>query len=103
MNPVSDTDFAAQMAQFTALQTDQTMQGNMASLQANTLLGQTVQVQPGSGSPVTGVVSSVTYEAGVPSLIVNGGSYSLSQIMSVLPPSAATPGSTSNTSPTQSN
>jgi flagellar basal-body rod modification protein FlgD len=94
MNPVSDTDFAAQMAQFTALQETQTMQGNMAGIQANGLLGQTVQLQPTQGSPITGVVSSVDYSDSTPSLIVDGQPYTLSQVLSVSPTPTDTAGST---------
>jgi len=99
MDPVSDTDFAAQMAQFSALQESQTMQQNMAGIQAAGLLGGTVQVQPGSGSPITGVVSSVQYSAGVPSITVNGQSYQLNQILSVSPTPASTQGPITGTSP----
>jgi flagellar basal-body rod modification protein FlgD len=92
MNPVSNTDFAAQMAQFSALQENQTMQGNMAAIQANALLGQTVILQPTQGSPISGVVSGVQYESGVPYLIVNGQSYTMSQVLSVIPtPPGTTP------------
>jgi flagellar basal-body rod modification protein FlgD len=83
MDPVSDTDFAAQMAQFSALQESQEMQGNMASIQANGMLGQTVQLQPTQGPAVSGVVSGVVYDAGVPSILVNGQSYTLDQVLSV--------------------
>jgi len=102
MNPVSDTDFAAQMAQFTALQETQTMQGNMASIQANALLGQTVQIQPTTGNSVSGEVSAVQYDAGTPSIIVDGQPYSLSQILSVTPTVAATttPAATPTSTPT---
>jgi flagellar basal-body rod modification protein FlgD len=94
MNPVSDTDFAAQMAQFSALQESQTMQGNMAGIQANALLGQTVILQPSQGSPVSGIVSSVQYNSGTPSLIVNGQSYTMSQVLAVAPTSAGTAAAT---------
>jgi flagellar basal-body rod modification protein FlgD len=90
MNPVSNTDFAAQMAQFSTLQTTQTMQTNMAAVQsgltglaANSLLGKTVNLQPTNGLPVTGVVSSVQYQSGTPSIVVNGQAYNLSQVTSV--------------------
>ena len=90
MNPVSNTDFAAQMAQFSTLQTTQTMQGNMAAVQsgltglaANTLLGKTVNLQTTAGQTVTGVVSAVQYQSGTPSLMVNGQAYDLSQVTSV--------------------
>ena len=83
MNPVSDTDFAAQMAQFSALQETQTMQGNMAGIQANALLGSTVQLQSAQGATIAGVVSAVQYAAGTPSIVVNGQPYTLSQVISV--------------------
>jgi flagellar basal-body rod modification protein FlgD len=90
MNPVSNTDFAAQMAQFSTLQTTQTMQTNMAAvqtglagMQANSLLGATVNLQSPNGQIVTGVVSAVQYHSGTPSLMINGQAYDLSQVTSV--------------------
>ena len=90
MNPVSNTDFAAQMAQFSTLQATQTMQTNLAGLessqavlQANSLLGRTVQVQSASGVSASGVVSAVTIQAGTPSIVVNGQPYNLSSVLSV--------------------
>src|ERR1700761_2679198 len=73
LNPQSDTEFAAQLAQFTALQTAQTTQGNIASLQASQLIGATVTVQPSSTTgTVNGVVSGVMMKAGTPYLMVDG-------------------------------
>jgi flagellar basal-body rod modification protein FlgD len=90
MNPVSNTDFAAQMAQFSTLQTTQTMQTNMAAVQtgmtgleANSLLGKNVNLQTTNGQIVTGVVSSVQYQSGTPSVVVNGQAYDLSLVTSV--------------------
>jgi flagellar basal-body rod modification protein FlgD len=90
MNPVSNTDFAAQMAQFSTLQTTQSMQTNLAGLessqavlQANSLLGRTVQVQSAQGATDSGVVSAVGIQAGTPTITVNGQSYGLSAVLSV--------------------
>jgi flagellar basal-body rod modification protein FlgD len=90
MNPVSDTDFAAQMAQFSTLQATQAMQTNLAGLessqavlQANSLLGRTVQVKSASGATTSGVVSAIGIQAGTPSITVNGQSYDLSAVLSV--------------------
>jgi flagellar basal-body rod modification protein FlgD len=90
MNPVSDTDFAAQMAQFSTLQSTQAMQTSLASLdssqamlQANSLLGRTVQVKSASGATSSGVVSAVGIQSGTPSITVNGQSYDLSAVVSV--------------------
>jgi flagellar basal-body rod modification protein FlgD len=102
MNPVSDTDFAAQMAQFSALQESQTMQQNMAGIQAAGLLGGTVTVQPPQGSPITGVVTAVQYTSGVPSIIVNGQSYELSAILSVSPTPSPASGASPAPTPTGS-
>jgi flagellar basal-body rod modification protein FlgD len=90
MNPVSNTDFAAQMAQFSTLQTTQTMQTNMAAVQAGTgvlvadsLLGKTVNLQTSDGQTITGVVSTVQYQSGSPTVTINGQVYNLSQVTSV--------------------
>jgi len=90
MNPVSNTDFAAQMAQFSTLQATQTMQkdlsgvqAGLALIQASSFLGKTVSVQGANGQMVTGTVSAVQYQGTAPSIVVNGQSYDLSQVISV--------------------
>jgi flagellar basal-body rod modification protein FlgD len=100
LNPQSDTAFAAQLAQFSALQQSQTMSGSMQSIQANALIGQTVSVSSATNGAqgATGVVTGVDFSSGSPEILVNGASYSLSQIDSVLPTQTATttPSSTSS-------
>jgi flagellar basal-body rod modification protein FlgD len=95
LNPVSNTDFAAQMAQFSTLQATQTMQTDLAAVQAGlslleagSFLGKTVNVQDSSGQAVTGTVTAVQYQGGSPSVIVNGQSYDVSQVTSVSQPPA---------------
>jgi flagellar basal-body rod modification protein FlgD len=90
LNPVKDTDFLGQMAQFSTLQQTQAMQKDIASLQASqaamqaqSLLGRTVQVQSAHETPVTGVVSAIGMEAGKPSVIVNGQAYDLGEVLMV--------------------
>ncbi len=92
MNPQSNTDFAAQMAQFSALQTSQTTESDIAKLvtsqqatQANSLLGQTVVLQVDKTTTAQGVVSAVDLSAGTPQLVVNGTNYDLSQVITVTP------------------
>jgi flagellar basal-body rod modification protein FlgD len=87
LSPVSDTDMAAQMAQFSALQTAQATDGDMKILQANTLLGRTVAVTATSGAQTSGVVSAVQIQAGTPSVVVNGVTYALNQILAIAPTS----------------
>ena len=90
LNPQNATDFVAQLAQFSSLQSSQTMQSDLASLQANNLLGRTVSVNTTSGSLITGLVSAVQMQSGTPSIVINGQSYDLSQIAAVTPTVAAT-------------
>ena len=50
LNPQSDTEFAAQLAQFSALQQSQDMSQNMSVLQANSMIGESVTVASADGS-----------------------------------------------------
>ena len=92
MNPESNTDFAAQMAQFSALSATQSLVGDVSKLntqqdfsQAAALLGRTVQVQVNGTTTDQGVVTAVQMNSGSPQLLVNGAPYSLSQVLSVAP------------------
>src|ERR1700744_1197563 len=74
LNPQSDTAFAAQLAQFSALQQSQNMAQNMANSQANSLIGRTVSVTDNNDSTQQdmGVVSGVQMVSGQPEILVNG-------------------------------
>jgi flagellar basal-body rod modification protein FlgD len=92
LNPQTDTNFVAQMAQFSALEQSKTMSSDIAGmrsdqqvLQANSLLGRTVTLNPGDGTQTTGQVSSVQMSAGTPSIVVNGKPYDLSMLSSISP------------------
>lgn len=85
LSPVSNTDMAAQMAQFSALQTAQATDGDVKVLQANTLLGRTVTVTDTTGAVNSGQVSAVQFQAGTPQVVVNGLTYALNQITSISP------------------
>ena len=92
LNPQKDTDFIAQMAQFTSLEQTKTMQADIAALrdsqsvlQAATLIGTTVTVQSDKTTTVQGVVSAVTISDGKPKIIVNDKQYDLSQLVQVSP------------------
>ncbi len=82
-NPQKDTEFIAQMAQFSSLEQSKTMQNSIAQLQANSLLGKTVSLRSGSASVVNGTVSDVQIVAGAPQLMVNGIAYEMSQVSNV--------------------
>ncbi|MFO1486965.1 MAG: flagellar hook capping FlgD N-terminal domain-containing protein [Verrucomicrobiota bacterium] len=100
MNPQTDTQMAAQMAQFTSLQQSNTMSANIATmltqqqiLQANSMLGGTVTVQADAKTTATGVVQAVEMTDGAPKIVVDGKSYDLSQVLMLTPtviPEAAT-------------
>jgi flagellar basal-body rod modification protein FlgD len=90
MNPQKDTEFVAQMAQFSALEQSRAMQSDMAGLrteqqvlQANAMIGRTVALQDGAGNIITGVVSGLLVENGTPQMVVNGQPYPLSQLLGV--------------------
>ena len=97
LNPKADTDFAAQMAQFTSLEQTKLMEKNIAGLrdqqellQASSLLGRTVQIQTGKTTSVTGVVSAVQVTEGTPTIVVNGRGYDLSDLLNITPTPAPT-------------
>ena len=95
LNPQKDTEFIAQMAQFSSLEQTKTMQANIAQMQsgqqlaqAQSLLGRTVQISTGTDTSVTGQVQSVQMVNGTPKLEVNGQLYDLSQVAAITNPSA---------------
>lgn len=95
MNPQKDTEFIAQMASFSALEQSKTMQQDMAQLRAGSLLGDTATVKGPKNSTLTGIVESVEFADGKPSLIIGGVPYQMSDVLTVRPtviqpPSTAT-------------
>jgi flagellar basal-body rod modification protein FlgD len=92
LNPQKDTEFIAQMAQFSSLEQAKAMQSDIASLrldqrflQANSLLGRIVTVLDEQGHPVRGTVNAVEFENGVPGISLNAQHFDLDSIVSVEP------------------
>lgn len=93
LNPQSDTEFVSQMAQFSALQENTTMEQDISNLrsqqqlaQANALLGRAVTVQdPSSGMQIKGTVSNVNISQGTPTIVVGSKDYSLDSLLSIAP------------------
>lgn len=81
MKPMDDMEFFSQLSQFSALEQNKAMQANMAVMQANTMLGQEVEVRgEENGDFVTGIVDAVQLSAGTPKLIINGEPYDLASV-----------------------
>lgn len=93
MDPVKDNEFIAQMAQFSALEQSKTMQQDMASLRASTLLGTTVTVEDSAAATgyTTGVVDGILMNGKTPELIINGARYELSAVNTIEPTQAENP------------
>jgi len=92
MNPQSNTDFIAQMAQFSSLQATTSMQTNLSAIssqqqlmQANNLIGRQVTLQAAADQTAQGIVSAVQVLDGTPKITVNGQSFDLSQVLSIQP------------------
>lgn len=98
LDPQKDTEFIAQMTQFSSLEQAKSMQSDMEAmrneqqlLQANELLGRSVRLQDDQGALTAGTVSSIQLEEGTPKLVVNGSLYDLSSLVSVEPATTTTP------------
>lgn len=92
LNPKSDLEMIPQMVSFTELEQSKSMQSDIAQLraeqqllQANSLLGRTVEIQDESKARFTGQVTAVHLEEGTPKLMVNGKRYELGQLVSITP------------------
>ena len=66
-------------ADISALRTEQQL------LQANGLIGRLVNMQSEDGTLVSGIVNGVQVADGTPTLVVNGQTFTLSQVVSVAP------------------
>lgn len=98
LNPEKDSDFIAQMAQFSSLEQAKAMQADMAALraeqqllQASALIGETVQIQLDQNTATAGVVEGVKVDVGVPKLVINGEAYPLEQVLTITPTPVPTP------------
>jgi hypothetical protein len=80
------------------------MAGDMATMQASSLIGSTVSVQSATNSnqETTGVVTAVDMSSGSPEIQVNGQLYALSQILSISPTQTAAATTTGATAPATS-
>ena len=85
MNPKSNTDMAAQMAQFTSLQQASDSSASLNLLKASSLIDRQVLLQVDDKTQAAGVVSGLQMKNGMPQIIVGDRPYDLSQILAVMP------------------
>lgn len=85
--PMDNQAFIAEMAQFQSLSSLQQIQTSTQSTlnasqatEALGLVGKTVQLTDTSGQAVSGVVSAVSFKAGVPQIVVGDQKYDLSTL-----------------------
>ena len=95
MNPQADTDFIAQMAQFSSLEQAKSMTADIAALKsqqelftANGLIGRNVTVKSGETQLAQGLVSSISMNDGTPQVVIDGNKYSLDLVSSIFPVTA---------------
>ena len=88
MNPKSNTDMAAQMAQFTSLQQASQSSSSLQMMQASSLIGNQVTLNLDGKQVTTGLVSGLQMTNGKPQILVGGRLFDLSQVLSVNPPPA---------------
>ncbi|MSR42755.1 MAG: hypothetical protein EXS19_01810 [Pedosphaera sp.] len=96
LKPQTDTEFVAQMTQFTNLEQTKQMQVDIAKLRVQQtlgqgvgLFGQEVVVRMGDNPAVTGIVTGVEINDGEPQIIVGGKPYTLDKVLSVHTPAPA--------------
>jgi len=104
MNPMDNSEMLAQEAQFATLEQMESLTSSFTQFsnmfQANSLLGQTVQVSTNSGD-VSGVVDYIDYtDKNGASLSINGTLYPISSVSKVYPQTNTTQDPTSSDSNT---
>ena len=91
LQPMDNTAYIAQLAQFSSLeqmqQVNQKLDGLTQTMQGSAitgLLGHTVTAQlPDAAEPLTGTVTAVTYNQGTPMIVVDGNTIDPSYISQV--------------------
>ena len=98
LQPMDDTAYLAEMAQFTSLQQMNTLSSTVAvmsssqqQLAAVSYLGANVTMNNGKNGTVSGTVTSVDTSGSTPQLQVNGTYYPVTSLLSVAPAAALAP------------
>jgi flagellar basal-body rod modification protein FlgD len=105
LQPMSDTDFIAQMATFSQLSAQNTLNTDFSNYSqtqqitsAQSYIGQSVTVSGAAEglASTTGTVTGVTVSNGAPELTINGTNYALSDVTAIQAASAAAAASTNS-------
>jgi flagellar basal-body rod modification protein FlgD len=90
MKPMDDTQFVTQLAQFSALESMQSLQQEMGSvhqdqdfMKATLLIGKQVKATGADGTDLAGAVSEVHLVGGKVQVVIDGKTTDLSQVTSV--------------------
>jgi flagellar basal-body rod modification protein FlgD len=109
MNPMKDTEFISQMANFTSLEQMRTLSTSFQTFTtdqkmsaAPAFLGRNVTVKDATGD-VTGLVDSITLKDGKPAIVINGKSYDTNLITGITMPPPPAPISAAESSVTAPN
>jgi flagellar basal-body rod modification protein FlgD len=93
LQPMDDSAYLAQMAQFTSLQQVSTLSDQVTSMRSDqqkfaaaNYLGRNVTMNTGNNTTVTGEVTAVDTSGDTPNLQVNGTCYPLTSLLSVSAP-----------------
>ena len=70
LDPMDNTAFVAQMAQFSSLEQMQNLNATMANIHASNLIGSTINFSNDNGNLITGIVGGTSTSSGVTSLVV---------------------------------
>jgi flagellar basal-body rod modification protein FlgD len=97
MNPMKDTEFISQMANFTSLEQMRTLSKSFQTFTtdqkmsaAPAFLGRNVTVKDATGD-VTGLVDSITLKDGKPAIVIKGKSYDTNLITGITMPPPPVP------------
>jgi flagellar basal-body rod modification protein FlgD len=82
LNPMSDTEFISQMAQFSSLEQMTNLNTSMSAIQASSMIGKFITWGK-DGKELGGIVSATLTVNGEPTLVVGNSSIKLSEVLSV--------------------
>lgn len=98
MNPMKDTEFIAQMANFSSLEQMRTLSQSFTSYSndqkmaaAPSYLGCEVTVKDAANGDITGIVDAITLKDGAPALVINGKTYETKLITDIRRPAPVLP------------